>query len=953
MDSGKSVNIAAMAAQKRPDVQEVPTKRLELSKVICLLEDPLTMNLKERHLFVLKKLLKRHQAGFLLRELKGIAQVLSICAEKVTEHPEYVPILCDALKICGLPFLKERASDELNYAQDATDFLSHMGCLMRVSRTDVRHHVVESVKSFYSCKAPAQLLDGLQPTSQGFRLQLLEQSDLGKTLLLSMVTLENQPSVRLQLLQTLQILSNSSDMNCSSILQGQGAETICLHMNEQDPSGKVLFYSSEILCNLLERSNKEATAQLSNMDCIISLQVAFFHLLLNASQPSDYQLRNELLAITTRVAENSNSLLIESLFAKQLVDLITLKETKPHSSSVHSLNLTYSTEDLKLQRLLLNLLVVLSRDVAALQLYKEERVMRDLLQLVKPPAASSEHCWSSRNWSSAQWEELQLQALVTLNSIAPLMLDDYLSCQGNTCLLLLLDWCVRTDENCVHTHSSHGPGGRGRKKALMRYCIRVLRSVTSQREETVNQDLSDQGIINQLLGILMQTEVNSEEDDVVTVEIMSDIQMILSALCETNMHRKELFGSKGADAALHFLRKGSRKFYSGLGHDKLILSTVSCVWSCIVDCYATEDYFLAKEGAFLLLDLLYTSPRCVQSIVLSILLDLCDNTNAMRHIKSWRDAGGQTAARLLLQLWREEEEELCVIRDHHGGIADPQKPVLRPFQQDDSGLSLPANMQSAAVLEVSENIRVKVYSIFCSLGFQELPGLSAEDYVTLSIVKRYLDFKVGEVWDELSKELTLDGVRPISPDQDALSAICKISEDTAKRVMEEQSSILEQQQQQDRSEEMLVYTEIKSLQKQQELTAKSWDHFLSKTSNYKILKEEKAQREKYIESIRSKLKQEDEVSLRPAEHFIGHIVSVERTGAQGPAGVKMKLARTAIKAGPAAQDPDHFTRQMSGEVRVQSYGSILEPIAMTMATMGTGVSLYSTRQMMMKCKNDH
>lgn len=35
----------------------------------------------------------------------------------------------------------------------------------------------------------------------------------------------------------------------------------------------------------------------------------------------------------------------------------------------------------------------------------------------------------------------------------------------------------------------------------------------------------------------------------------------------------------------------------------------------------------------------------------------------------------------------------------------------------------------------------------CVLGFQELPGLSTEDYVTLSIVKQYLDFKVKQFTD--------------------------------------------------------------------------------------------------------------------------------------------------------------------------------------------------------------
>lgn len=36
----------------------------------------------------------------LLKELTGIAKILNVCAEKTKDHPEYVPILCEALKIC-------------------------------------------------------------------------------------------------------------------------------------------------------------------------------------------------------------------------------------------------------------------------------------------------------------------------------------------------------------------------------------------------------------------------------------------------------------------------------------------------------------------------------------------------------------------------------------------------------------------------------------------------------------------------------------------------------------------------------------------------------------------------------------------------------------------------------------------------------------------------------------
>uniref|UniRef100_A0A673B0X3 Cilia- and flagella-associated protein 69 ARM repeats domain-containing protein n=1 Tax=Sphaeramia orbicularis TaxID=375764 RepID=A0A673B0X3_9TELE len=739
-----------------------------------------------------------------LKDLTGIAKILNNCAEKVKDQPDYLPLLCEALKICRLPFLKERTSDELTHAQDATHFLSHIE---------------------------------VQPTSPGYRLQLLERSNLAQTLLLSMAAVENQPNIKLQLLQTLQILSNSS------VLNARGAEVICLHMNEPDPSGEILFRSSEILWNLLERGSKEeVTAQLSSMECVVSLKEAFFHQLLNGVRHIDLQLRNYLLVITTLIAGNSNSLILLCLY--YVCVLLTFSycfTVKSRNSLICNLKLSYNNEDLNMKKMLLNLLVLMSKDSAVLQLCKEEHVMLVLLMLIKPPPASGVRS-GLRHWSSVQREELQLHALATLSTIAPLILDDYMSFQGNACLLLLLDWCVGQDAYFGHGNSFHATGCRGSKKAQMRLCIRVLRSVSSSGEESVNQDLCDQGTINHLLG------KSPDQEDDVTLEIKADIQLILSALCETEMHRKELFGSEGVEMAVHFLKKGAEKFYTSVGHNKLILSTVDCVWSvqsCIVGCYTTEDYFLAKEGAFLLLDLLRSSPKCMHSVILATLLELCDNPNTLSHLLSWRDSGGQTAPRLLLQMWREEEEELQVSRNHYGGLADPKRPILSHHQQEEIQSSQPGNVPTAAVLEMLENLRSKIFSIFCKLGFQDLPGLSTQDYVTLSIVRRYLDFKVGEVWDEVSKELILDGVKPITPDQESLETICKITEDTQKHLSADSFSKLSVEHL-DAADLLLMnsgltdsgvfVSQIKSRWRQQELTAKSWDHYVSKTSNYDILK---------------------------------------------------------------------------------------------------------------------
>lgn len=60
----------------------------------------------------------------------------------------------------------------------------------------------------------------------------------------------------------------------------------------------------------------------------------------------------------------------------------------------------------------------------------------------------------------------------------------------------------------------------------------------------------------------------------------------------------------------------------------------------------------------------------------------------------------------------------------------------------------------------------------------------------------------------MNRELRLEGVRPIGPDREALSAVVSVMEDTAKRVASEQNSIVEQQEKDELSLEENMYTEV-------------------------------------------------------------------------------------------------------------------------------------------------
>ena len=132
------------------------------------------------------------------------------------------------------------------------------------------------------------------------------------------------------------------------------------------------------------------------------------------------------------------------------------------------------------------------------------------------------------------------------------------------------------------------------------------------------------------------------------------------------------------------------------------------------------------------------------------------------------------------------------------------------------------------------------------LGFIELPGLTTEDHVTLTIIERYLDFKVilqnnsqlintqvislnclkqkfifyeenylffckiqlGEVWSEIQQELSEEKIEPITPDQEALEAICRTIEDRATHVLDIQRELLDAQNQQDLLDEQEYYAQV-------------------------------------------------------------------------------------------------------------------------------------------------
>ncbi|XP_002818312.4 cilia- and flagella-associated protein 69 isoform X2 [Pongo abelii] len=821
-------------------------KPMDLNRVIKLLEETDKDGLEEKQLKFVKKLVQCYQNGLPLRDLAQIFKILNLCAGKIKNQPHFIESAYDIIKLCGLPFLKKKVSDEITYAEDTANSIALLGDLMKIPSSELRIQICKCIVDFYHAEPPKKHIPGYQQASSSYKIQMAEVGGLAKTMVQSMTLLENQLVEKLWVLKVLQHLS-TSEVNCTIMMKAQAASGICTHLNDPDPSGQLLFRSSEILWNLLEKSSKEEVIQqLSNLECLLALKEVFKNLFMRGFSHYDRQLRNDILVITTIIAQNPEAPMIECGFTKDLILFATFNEVKSQNLLVKGLKLSNSYEDFELKKLLFNVIVILCKDLPTVQLLIDGQVILALFTYVKKPEKQK-----IIDWSAAQYEELQLHAIATLSSVAPLLIEEYMSCQGNARVLAFLEWCESEDPFFSHGNSFHGTGGRGNKFAQMRYSLRLLRAMVYLEDETVNKDLCEKGTIQQMIGIFKNIiSKPNEKEEAIVLEIQSDILLILSGLCENHIQRKEIFGTEGVDIVLHVMKTDPRKLQSGLGYNVLLFSTLDSIWCCILGCYPSEDYFLEKEGIFLLLDLLALNQKKFCNLILGIMVEFCDNPKTAAHVNAWQGKKDQTAASLLIKLWRKEEKELGVKRDKNRKIIDTKKPLFTSFQEEQKIIPLPANCPSIAVMDVSENIRAKIYAILGKLDFENLPGLSAEDFVTLCIIHRYLDFKIGEIWNEIYEEIKLEKLRPVTTDKKALEAIITASENIGKMVASLQSEIIESQARQDVQNEQKVYAKIQATHKQRELANKSWENFLARTSNAKTLKKAKRLQEKAIEASR-------------------------------------------------------------------------------------------------------
>ena len=95
---------------------------------------------------------------------------------------------------------------------------------------------------------------------------------------------------------------------------------------------------------------------------------------------------------------------------------------------------------------------------------------------------------------------------------------------------------------------------------------------------------------------------------------------------------------------------------------------------------------------------------------------LRQSTQAIPHVAAWREQDKGSVWSLLAQLWRNEEEEMEVPRGFMSTLAGTQQPLVGAEQNACGVPPIPSHCPSASIIDITENMRAKVYALCCKLG---------------------------------------------------------------------------------------------------------------------------------------------------------------------------------------------------------------------------------------------
>ena len=62
-----------------------------------------------------------------MKDLVSVFKILHVCADRIEEQHAYINPMCEIIRLCGYPLLKQKTSDETAYEQITIESLAQLG----------------------------------------------------------------------------------------------------------------------------------------------------------------------------------------------------------------------------------------------------------------------------------------------------------------------------------------------------------------------------------------------------------------------------------------------------------------------------------------------------------------------------------------------------------------------------------------------------------------------------------------------------------------------------------------------------------------------------------------------------------------------------------------------------------------------------------------------------------
>nr|KAJ3420520.1 hypothetical protein HK105_005580 [Polyrhizophydium stewartii] len=823
----KEARIASIIPSFQRALAADPAVSVDFERVFRLFTGKHTARMYDRHATVLDKLVRVYRDGPVLADLKVIGTVLQLSLDKVVAGGAelVLPLMRLIQTLRRMEISDIEIKKRTMVLENVAYILASLSKLLQLCNEEIRHHVCEAIFSFsggstidpeaastrrivFSLNEPdpipspgsvEALQANLDESSERSRMLLTaaESSEIVVDITETLAQTDSQQD-RIGLLKCLRRLSTSDE--CSRQMSEAGTVGVLMHLISLNQDGAT-FYAIEVLWNLLSSQSaaKDVAQALSTSGHLRVLKELFDDLALNGHRQANKQLRNEILIVLTHVVHHSAASL--PLFLEvDLLDSVSLFLTHPELNTVQEVAapivLTPGKDDFEFKRLLLTLTRALVAHPPNLAKMLDDQLLGFLMLYLDHQSANP----TIALWNDSQLRGLQVQILGLLSHLIPRISREFRIMDGYKDLMLFLDHTIEQGKLLEIARIDVAREYRG----VLSAALGVLLSLT-EVGPTSKKTLASLGIFNHLLSepdLCMSPRHPPRESDKSSADLLGEpVQptsiwcmsfMICSSLCQGFKANKQVFGeSQGVQKLIPFLKYTSAEPSERVA---VILAVVECIWGSVCGNYVNEDVFFQNEGIFLLLDLLEDAVPKLKRHIMGCLLDLLENPKCIYHLLQWRMQRdvNKGIEHLLIEMWCSEEMML----------GEPAIDLAGKGVEPDGG---------RAIHELQENLRAKIYSMFCKLGFERFfDSLSGRERIKLALISKYLDFKIGEVWAEIADELAFEGIRPVSPDLDCIQTVHQVVLKKAEGVLQRQMDLRRKSDEGKRDLENAFFGELKT-----------------------------------------------------------------------------------------------------------------------------------------------